>query len=152
MAAATSERGLLVIDAVAEGVSGHAARNEGINAIGIAVDDITKLHGHVFHKSIHVNGPSKYECNADKCRSRHTMSSPDRCEFVIDIRPTERYSNKEILNELQSICKSRLTARNLHNRSSATRQNPLLECVKSMGISTFHHRPHPTGCGSTVRQ
>lgn len=137
MAAATSERGLLVIDAVAEGVSGHAARNEGINAIDIAVDDITKLHGHVFHKVSTSMGQVNMNVTQINAGSAHNVI-PDRCEFVIDIRPTERYSNKEILNELQSICKSRLTARNLHNRSSATpAKSPLLECIKSMGISTF---------------
>ena len=63
---------------------------------------------------------------------------PDRCEFVIDIRPTEMYSNKEILDTLQGICRSRLTARNLGNRSSATHPgSPLVQATRSLGIPEF---------------
>ena len=63
---------------------------------------------------------------------------PDRCEFTIDIRPTEVYTCAEILDELQSICKSRLKARNLNNRSSATRSgSPLFKALDGLGIEKF---------------
>ena len=63
---------------------------------------------------------------------------PDTCTFVIDIRPTEQYTNEEILKELQGICKSELKPRNLSNRSSATRENsPLQRPAEEMGIETF---------------
>lgn len=63
---------------------------------------------------------------------------PDRCTFVVDIRPTELYTNKEILDELQSVCSSTLTARNLENRSSATPEGSLLlEAVAGCGIGTY---------------
>jgi acetylornithine deacetylase len=63
---------------------------------------------------------------------------PDRCDFVIDIRPTEQYSNEEILAELQGICSSELKARNLTNRSSATFENsPLQKAAEALGIETF---------------
>ena len=63
---------------------------------------------------------------------------PDTCTFVIDIRPTEQYTNEEILKELQDICKSELKPRNLSNRSSATRENsPLQHTAEEMGIETF---------------
>ena len=63
---------------------------------------------------------------------------PDRCTFVIDIRPTEQYTNEEILIELQSICRSTLTARNLTNRSSATYpESPLQKTAEALGIETF---------------
>ena len=63
---------------------------------------------------------------------------PDRCTFVIDIRPTEKYSNEEILNELQGICRSRLTPRNLKNSSSATfEESPLQKTLESLEIGTF---------------
>lgn len=137
MAAATSERGLLVIDAVAEGVSGHAARNEGVNAIDIAMEDIAELHHHVFGKVSSSMGRVNMNVTQIHAGTAHNII-PDRCEFTIDIRPTERYTNKEILDELQGICKSRLKARNLHNRSSATPpKSLLLDCVRSSGIETF---------------
>ena len=63
---------------------------------------------------------------------------PDRCDFVIDIRPTEQYRNEEILQELQKICSSTLTARNLANRSSATFvDSPLQKATEELGIGTF---------------
>ncbi len=137
MSAAISERGLLVIDAVAEGISGHAARNEGVNSIYIAIEDIEKLRSHVFSKVSKSMGNVNMNVTQINAGTAHNII-PDRCGFVIDIRPTEKYSNKEILDELQAICKSRLNARNLHNKSSATPEKSLLlDCVKSMGINTF---------------
>ena len=137
MAAATSERGLLVIDAVAEGVSGHAARNEGVNAIDIAIEDITRLKSHVFSKVSGTMGKVKLNVTQINAGTAHNVI-PDRCEFVIDIRPTEMYSNKEILDTLQGICRSRLTARNLGNRSSATHPgSPLVQATRSLGIPEF---------------
>ena len=63
---------------------------------------------------------------------------PDRCDFVIDIRPTEQYTNEEILKELQGICTSELKPRNLSNRSSATREHsPLQKVAEQLGIETF---------------
>ena len=57
---------------------------------------------------------------------------------MIDIRPTEQYTNQEILDELKSICKSRLTPRNLLNQSSATFENsPLQKAAEVLGIETF---------------
>ncbi len=63
---------------------------------------------------------------------------PDRCSFVVDIRPTEQYSCEEIVDELQAICKSKLTPRNLSHRSSATKEgSPLMKTAQELGISTF---------------
>ena len=63
---------------------------------------------------------------------------PDRCSFVIDIRPTEQYTNEEILNELKRICRSELKPRNLMNRSSATYENSRLQKAdEELGIETF---------------
>ena len=63
---------------------------------------------------------------------------PDRCDFVIDIRPTEKYTNEELMEELQGICRSELKARNLSNRSSATFSgSPLQRVAEKLGIETF---------------
>lgn len=137
MKAATSERGLLVIDATAHGVSGHAARNEGENALYRALEDIERLRGHVFEKVSPRMGKVNLNVTQIKAGTAHNVI-PDRCDFVIDIRPTEQYSNEEILNELQEICTSELKPRNLSNRSSATfEDSPLQKAAESMGIGTF---------------
>ena len=137
MKAATSERGLLVIDATAHGVSGHAARNEGENALYKALEDIERLRGHVFEKVSPRMGKVNLNVTQIKAGTAHNVI-PDRCDFVIDIRPTEQYSNEEILNELQEICTSELKPRNLANRSSATfEDSPLQKAAEALGIGTF---------------
>lgn len=137
MRAATSERGLLVIDACAEGVSGHAARNEGINALYIALEDIEAIRRHKFSKTSARMGEVNVNVTQINAGTAHNVI-PDRCTFVIDIRPTEKYENEEILNELQAICRSRLTPRNLRNRSSATFDgSPIQDSLESLEIETF---------------
>ena len=137
MKAATAERGLLVIDATAHGVSGHAARNEGKNALYIALEDIQKLRDHVFGKVSPRMGKVNLNVTQINAGSAHNVI-PDRCDFVIDIRPTEQYSNEDILAELQAICESELKPRNLSNRSSATfEDSPLQKAAEAMSIGTF---------------
>ena len=137
MKAATSERGLLVIDAEAEGVSGHAARNEGVNAIYIALEDIAKIKSHKFDKISPYMGEVNVNVTQINAGTAHNVI-PDRCTFVIDIRPTEQYTNEEILNELQAICRSRLVPRNLSNRSSASKEDSALQKIaQTLGIETF---------------
>ena len=137
MRAAIAERGLLVIDAAAEGISGHAARNEGVNALYIALEDIAKLREYKFSKVSPRMGKVNLNVTQINAGSAHNVI-PDRCSFVIDIRPTEQYTNQEILDELQAICKSKLTPRNLLNQSSATfEDSPLQKAAEELGIETF---------------
>ena len=137
MKAAVAERGLLVIDATAYGVSGHAARNEGKNALYMALEDIQKLRSHDFERVSQRMGKVNLNVTQINAGTAHNVI-PDRCDFVIDIRPTEKYRNEEILKELQSICSSELKARNLANRSSATfEDSPLQAAAERLGIATF---------------
>ena len=137
MKAATSERGLLVIDAEAHGISGHAARNEGKNALYIALDDISRIRNHTFGKVSPRMGQVNLNVTQINAGSAHNVI-PDLCSFVIDIRPTEQYTNEEIFNDLQAICESELKPRNLANRSSATFEGShLLKTAEAMGIDTF---------------
>lgn len=137
MRAAISERGLLVLDAEAKGVSGHAARNEGENALYIALDDIQTLRSYSFDKVSPIMGKVHLNVTQINAGTAHNVI-PDRCTFVVDIRPTEQYTNEEILAQLSSVCKSTLKARNLANRSSATfEDSPLAEAARLCGIETF---------------
>lgn len=135
--AATSERGLLVIDGEAHGVSGHAARNEGVNALYIALDDVQRLRTYNFDRISPLMGRVKLSVTQMECGTAHNVI-PDTCHFVVDIRPTEQYTNAEILEALQQVCNSTLTARNLRNRSNATRpDSPLLSTLHRLSIETF---------------
>lgn len=137
MKAATSERGLLVIDAEAHGVSGHAARGEGVNALYIALEDITGLRNFKFERISPIMGEVRLSVTQIQAGSAHNVI-PDSCSFVVDIRPNELYTNEEILEMLQKECKSTLKARNLRNRSSVTAEHsPLLSTAKALGIECF---------------
>ncbi|MEA5045291.1 MAG: M20/M25/M40 family metallo-hydrolase [Petrimonas sp.] len=137
MHAAIAERGLLVIDGEAIGVSGHAARNEGVNALYIAMEDILTMKSVKFDKISPAMGEVKLTVTQIHAGTQHNVV-PDKCTFVVDIRPTDQYTNPEILQILQSKVKSKLTARNLTNRSSATPpDHPLMKTVEKLGIETY---------------
>lgn len=137
MRAAIAERGLLVIDGLAKGISGHAARNDGVNALYIAHDDISTLRSVKFNKISPTMGEVKLTITQIEAGTQHNVV-PDRCSFVIDIRPTEQYSNSEIMEILQPLVKSSLKARSLTNRSSATPENHLLlKCIEQMGVERY---------------
>ncbi len=137
MRAAIAERGLLVVDGEAKGVSGHAARDEGVNALYIALNDIDVLRSVKFDKISPAMGEVKLTITQIEAGTQHNVV-PDRCNFVVDIRPTELYSNTEIMEILQPKVKSSLKARSLTNRSSATPKDHLLfKCINRAGIETY---------------
>ena len=134
MQAAIAERGLLVLDGTASGVSGHAARNEGVNALYIALDDINTLRNYQFAKKSPLMGDVKLTVTQISCGTAHNVV-PAEATFVVDIRPTEQYTNPEILELLQKEVKSSLKARNLKNCSSATPQgHVLMRTTDELGI------------------
>lgn len=137
MRAATSERGLIVLDCEAHGVSGHAAREEGVNALYIAMEDIAAIRAHEFAKVSPQMGKVHVNVTQIQAGTVHNVV-PDLCTFVVDIRPTDAYDNAELVAEMQSFCKSTLKPRNLRNASSATPlTSPLVRCAESLGIETF---------------
>lgn len=137
MQAATSERGLLVIDGEARGESAHAAHGIGINALYIALDDIQAIRQFRFERISPTMGEVRCNVTQISSGSAHNVI-PDSCKFVVDIRPTDLYANSDILSSLQSICKSKLTARNLSNKSSATpAESLLIKTAKKLQINTF---------------
>jgi acetylornithine deacetylase len=137
MRGAIGERGLLVLDGLATGVTGHAARNEGINAISIAVRDITTLENFKFEKVSPVMGDIKISVTQINAGTQHNVI-PDTCTFVVDIRNTEQYTPTQVWEMLQSRTESKLTPRRLTNKSSATPQGHILEkALDKAGIEKF---------------
>lgn len=137
MNAASSERGLIVVDATASGVSGHAARKEGVNALYKAVDDICRLKSYRFDRISPLMGEVNMNVTQINAGTAHNVI-PDKCSFVIDIRPTDAYENSEIMDILGSICRSELVPRNMKNKSSASyADSPLLKAVLNCGFQTF---------------
>jgi acetylornithine deacetylase len=115
---AVAERGLVVIDGEAQGISGHAARKEGVNALYLALDDIAAIRSHVFTRTSELVGPTSANVTVLNSGTQHNVV-PDRATFLIDLRVNEAYRNEEAVAELQAVCKSSvLTPRSLRLQSS----------------------------------
>ncbi len=118
MQPAIAEKGLMVIDAVAHGKPGHAARNEGDNAIYHALDDIAWIRNHRFEKESPLLGTVKNTVTIINAGTQHNVI-PAECHYTIDVRSNELYTNEEIFYELQKNLKSELTARSFRLGSSS---------------------------------
>jgi acetylornithine deacetylase len=137
MKAAIGERGLLVVDGTAFGTAGHAARNEGVNAIYRAMDDIEYIRRYRFEKISPLMGAVQTNVTQIHAGTQHNVV-PDRCTFVVDIRPNECYGNSEILATLQAGVGSELRARSLHHTCSFTPEgHPLRLCAERLAIPTY---------------
>lgn len=134
---AIAEKGLMVIDAVAHGKSGHAARNEGENAIYKALDDIQWLRNHEFEKVSPLLGPTKATVTIIGAGTQHNVI-PDECKFTIDVRTNEYYRNEELCQYLQSQMKSELKARSYRlSSSSIPTDHPIVSRCIAMGMTPF---------------
>ncbi len=138
MRPAIAEKGLMVIDGIARGKSGHAARNEGVNAIYEALDDLIWLRDYRFKKESPLLGPTKMTVTVLNSGTQHNVV-PDECHFVIDVRPNEYYQNEYLFAFLQKhMKKCELKARSFRLSSSHIPVgNPLVQrCIK-MGMNPF---------------
>lgn len=136
--AAVGERGLVVLDCVTHGVTGHAARNEGVNAIYLAMEDIDIVRNYQFPRISELLGPITLNVTQINAGWAHN-AIPDECRWVVDVRTTVAYTNQETVDILQGIVKhSTLTPRSTRVQASLIDEShPLVEACKKMGISTF---------------
>jgi acetylornithine deacetylase len=114
---AIAEKGLMVLDGVAIGRSGHAAREEGDSALYKALDDINWIRNHQFDNVSPLMGPVKMSVTVINAGAQHNVV-PDHCEFTVDVRVNELYSLEEVLTAMQQHVKSSLTPRSMRMRSS----------------------------------
>ncbi len=137
MQPAIAERGLMVIDGTAHGKSGHAARNEGVNAIYQALDDLLFIRDYKFDKVSTLLGPTKMQCTVVNSGTQHNVV-PDECKFIIDVRTNEYYTNEEVFDFLQQHLKSDIKARSFHLHSSSIPVDHVLvqHCI-AMGMKPF---------------
>lgn len=137
MQPAIAEKGLMVIDGVAHGKSGHAARNEGVNAIYEALDDLQWLRNYHFRKVSPLLGETKATVTMIHAGTQHNVV-PDRVEFVIDVRTNEYYQNEYVFAFLQKHMKSELKARSFRLHSSfIPEDHPLIRKCKQMKMKPF---------------
>lgn len=137
MQMAIAEKGLMVIDAFAYGKAGHAARNEGVNAIYKALEDIENIKDFKFEKKSEWLGDIKMTVTQIEAGTQHNVV-PDTCKFVIDIRSNECYSNTEIFEILQKQVASELKPRSFRLNSSCIALNhPLI--LRGLGLGLTHY-------------
>jgi len=137
MQPAIAEKGLMVIDGTTHGKSGHAARNEGVNAIYEALDDLQWLRHYKFSKVSPLLGETKATVTMIHAGTQHNVI-PDKMGFVIDVRTNEYYQNEYLFAFLQKHMKSELKARSFRLHSSCISQNhPLIKKCIRMKMKPF---------------
>ena len=138
MEVAIGERGLVVLDCETYGKAGHAAREEGMNAIYLSMDDINTLRSFKFEKESEILGPVKISVTMISAGSQHNVV-PDKCSYVADVRTTDAYSNEETVRILQDAVKySKLTPRSTRIRASVvSSDSPLVLASDKLGLKKF---------------
>ncbi|MCF2660067.1 M20 family metallo-hydrolase [Parabacteroides distasonis] len=137
MQPAVAEKGLMVLDCVATGKSGHAARNEGINAIYLALKDIEWFQHYQFPKQSDFLGPVKMTVTIIQAGTQHNVV-PDKCTFTVDIRSNECYSNEQLFELIQQQVSCEIKARSFRLNSTRTdMDHPFVRRALMMGCQPF---------------
>jgi acetylornithine deacetylase len=134
MQLAIAERGLLVLDCLSHGKPGHAARDEGENAIYKAMQDIEWIESYQFSEVSELLGPVKMTVTVIETPNKAHNIVPDECKFVIDVRVNELYQFEEIISFLKANLRSEIQARSTRLRSSMIPlEHPLVKAGLSLG-------------------
>ncbi len=137
MQPATSERGLLVLDCVAKGRSGHAAREEGDNAIYKALSDIAWFRDYRFEKLSDDFGPVKMSVTQIEAGTQHNVV-PAECRFVVDVRVTDRYTMQEVIDEIRRHVTCEVTPRSTRLKpSSIPKTHPIVQAAIALGRTPY---------------
>ncbi|APD08115.1 acetylornithine deacetylase [Flavobacteriaceae bacterium UJ101] len=137
MRGAIAEKGLIVLDCIAHGKTGHAAREEGENALYKALEDIRFFQNHPFQKESSILGKTKMTVTQIESGTQHNVV-PDRCHFVVDIRTNELYQNTDVIEEVKKHIQSEITPRSYHlNSSRIDPEHPLVKKLLQMGRKTY---------------
>lgn len=137
MMPAVAEKGLMVLDCTAAGKSGHAAREEGVNAIYGAINDIEWFRSYRFGKVSDFVGPVKMSVTMINAGTQHNVV-PDRCTFVVDVRNNGMYTNEELLDEIRRHVASTVTPRSTRlNGSSISVDHPVVRRALALGLKPF---------------
>jgi acetylornithine deacetylase len=137
MQMAVAEKGLMVLDGAVHGKSGHAARNEGINAIMEALPVLDFFKNYKFEKISSFLGEVKMTVTGINAGTQHNVV-PDKCTFMVDIRVNECYSNEEVFNILKKEVNCELKPRSFRlNSSSIAQAHPVVLRGKELGLEAF---------------
>jgi acetylornithine deacetylase len=135
---AVAERGLMVLDCTAYGVAGHAARNEGENALYNALEDINTIRNFTFNRVSPLLGETKMSVTVIETDNKQHNVVPPICRFTTDVRVNELYSFEEVLDLIQQNVKSKVLPRSTRLRStSIPMDHPLVKAGLEMGCSHY---------------
>jgi acetylornithine deacetylase len=128
MQMAVAERGLMVLDCTSHGKAGHAARNEGENAIYKALKDIEWIRSYSFPKNSELLGPSKMSVTVIETENKAHNVVPPLCKFVVDVRVNELYTFEEVLEIIKNNVQCEVKPRSFRLRStSIALDHPLIK-------------------------
>ena len=137
MQMAIAEKGLMVLDCTAHGRSGHAAREEGENAIYKAIADIEKLRNYRFEKTSDILGPVKMSVTIVNAGTQHNVV-PDSCTFVVDVRTNEHYSNQQACEIISELIGSDVAPRSFRlNSSGIPVDHPIVKRGIGIGLNYY---------------
>ncbi|MDR0681824.1 MAG: M20 family metallo-hydrolase [Dysgonamonadaceae bacterium] len=137
MQPAIAERGLMVLDGTVRGKSGHAARNEGENAIYKAIPVIEWFGNLHFPLESDWLGPVKTTVTMISAGTQHNVI-PDVCRFTVDVRSNELYTNKQLFEEIAAHCGCEIKARSFRlNSSQISIDNSLVKRASLLGLEPF---------------
>jgi acetylornithine deacetylase len=141
MQMAVAERGLIVLDCVAKGKAGHAARKEGENAIYKALQDIQWFTTYQFPKISDLLGPVNMDVTVIETDNKAHNIVPAQCKFVVDVRVNEFYSFEDILETINKNIQSEAKPRSFRLRStSIALDHPLVKAGVGLG-RTYYGSP-----------
>ncbi|QCR21967.1 M20 family metallo-hydrolase [Pontibacter sp. SGAir0037] len=134
---AVAEKGLLVLDCEAKGKSGHAAREEGVNAIYEALQDINWFRHYQFNKISETLGPIKMSVTVIQAGTQHNVV-PDTCKFTVDVRVTDAYTLEEVLQVIRENVKADVTPRSVRLQpSSIPVDHAIVQAGLNLGRYTY---------------
>lgn len=137
MKLAVAEKGLLVIDALVRGKAGHAARNEGVNSIYLALQEIEKIRQFRFPKVSDLLGEVKMTVTQIEAGFQHNVV-PDICKFVMDVRTNECYNNDEVIVIIKNLLNCEVNPRSTRlNSSGIDMQHPFVLRAKQLNIDCY---------------
>jgi acetylornithine deacetylase len=134
MEMAVAEKGLMVLDCISHGIAGHAARQEGENAIYNAINDIDWFRTYSFPEVSKMLGPVKMSVTIVNAGTQHNMI-PDKCRFSVDIRSTDAYTHEDLLAIIRSNVKCEVKPRSVRLRPSGiSPDHPLVTAGEKLGL------------------
>ena len=134
---AIAEKGLMVLDVTAHGTAGHAAREEGDNAIYHALDDMQWFRTYQWPKTSDLLGAVKMSVTIVNAGTQHNVI-PDICQFTVDVRSNECYKNEELFELIRTNVKSEVKARSFRlNSSGISPKHPIVQKAVELGRTPF---------------